>query len=160
MGLPKSAHYNRKTYFCIIYFIVTPMKKAWNMACYCLKSGAHQIWWASVKVWKVNLTVRVICNAIFAFLLSFYLTALNESLSKTMDGWELSMQSIKTAFCFIYLSFVIYISVGNDEGSTEKTACIRQRYWPFLLFFFLLFNLVVWQCSLSSSFFIVDLSER
>ena len=50
------------------------------MACYCLKSGAP------VKVWKVNLTVRVICNAIFAFLLSCYLTALNESLSKTMDG--------------------------------------------------------------------------
>lgn len=38
------------------------------------------------------------------------------------------MQSIKTAFCFIYLSFVIYIAVGNDEGSTEKTAYIRQRY--------------------------------
>ena len=130
MGLPKSAHYNRKTYFCIIYFIVTPMKKAWNMACYCLKSGAP------VKVWKVNLTVRVICNAIFAFLLSCYLTALNESLSKTMDGWELSMQSIKTAFCFIYLSFIIYIAVGNDEGSTEKTACIRQRYWPVSSVFF------------------------
>ena len=31
------------------------------------------------KVWKVNLTVRVICNAIFAFLLSSYLTALNEA---------------------------------------------------------------------------------
>ena len=95
------------------------------------------------KVWKVNLTVRVICHAIFAFLLTFYLTALNESLSKTMDGWELSMQSIKTAFCFIYLSFIIYTAVGNDEGSTQKIACIRQRYRPFLLFLFSYFLIFV-----------------
>ena len=36
------------------------------------------------------------------------------------------MQSIKTVFWFIYLSFIIYTAVGNDKGPTEKTACIGQ----------------------------------
>lgn len=45
----------------------------------------------------------------------------------------------------------------NRESGVHKTEILTSC---FFWFFFLLFYLLMWQCTLSSSFFLVDLSER